>query len=242
MYISPLFLLVPLVASLVSADPCFSYGNTSIPCVKLCLQASNLTLIFNSSNITVPSNATVTGVCSNVSNDKQNYSKLELSWERKGESDWLEFEFLLNTRSTGRQLIGAKHDWYLHKITYNTTSHSNRSYASLGSYQSISASDVFSYACDTFSANLTRNATSDNFVVLQMWNYQVQAFVLQNGTFSVADHCLGPGLPYYVPLSVGGALLVLFLVPFVVRFVWYVLGPEKGRAKIQYTILESEPN
>ena len=241
MFLAPVFILIPLALSLASADDCFSVVNNSIPCVKLCFH-DKMMLTFNNSNMTVPNNASVDGICSKFANEKQNFSQLELTWiDGSGRSDWLGFYFLINIRSTGEGQIGAKHNWYLSNITYTSnSSNSNRTYTSLGSYLSILASDVFSYECETFTANLTRDAATDNYVVLRMWNYRVQAFVLtESGNFSDPDHCLGPGYPYYVPLSVGCALIVLVLIPFVVRLVYYSFH-RCNDCETKYTLLEPD--
>ena len=247
----PVFILLQLSIYFVSADFCFSYGNTSVPCVKLCFDSHNLTLTSKHFNLTVPSNAAVKGICSKIVNGKQNFSTLELTWSESGASDWLEFYFILNTRSTGQMEIGAKHDWYLSNVTYtrkDISSHSNRTYRSPSSFLGIITSDVFSYECNKFSVNLTDNSTTNNYVILSMSNYIVQAFDLfNNGTFSDPDHCLGPGFPFYVPLSIGCALLVLVSVPFVVHLVYYFfnkyykfgIGKDDGPV---YRRLESETN
>ena len=234
-----MYILVSIcIAYVQSADNCYSVAsNTSVTCVKVCLQ--NPTIFYPDTNLTFPSNASVNGICPVSANTKQNYSQLILRWD----DEWFQFHFVLNLKSTGSQAVGARHDWYLANITYGSV-HSNYTYTSPGSHLSIITSDSFSYECGiSFNVTLTEISNQNLTVIYSMTRYQMQAFLLteNNGSFSTADVCLGPGLPYIVPLVTGLILLVMTVIPFVVYFT-FVLCTKlvELRGVRSYSLLRSE--
>ena len=197
---------------------CYSYNetNTSLPCVKICFQDMELTLLQTGTNTTKVYNmnnfSQIRGTCPN----KYSSSYLTSSMTFNSTNLELTLLFRLNLVPTHDTIFRIQDIWYLYAI--NVTSKYSHSY---GYVLSSSKPTFFAHARQAYKCVAPLELPLSGHIPTQygtivLSNYVIQPFNLSDTEFGFKyfANCKETGIPFYIPILVAGILatFVLFLV------------------------------